>query len=406
MGKRHSPTCAALKDESSEVRWAVFNVLARLGREGAVTFAEAVSDRSYKIRFAILRDFEYLGWKSPYFVPALKKALDDEEFGIRYHAARVLLRIDRPTGLRLAVPALARLLEDEPLFARSIHPLLAPLGSDAEAAIPILVDVIKSKRKWWAEAIPLLGDIGPGARAAIPTLIEARDSGDKATQYAAVLALGNIDPSEPTTVQALRDQLAQVNDDKSRLELARVLACTAKKREAIDVLMELALGRVREYWRSSPDTRLLALDALGEMGPKAAVTLPALRKALSNKEDELRPWLAVTICRIGRQVQRGNLVLDERSEGFETMVELIRDGKLRGRDLQSVCQALGAEATRLVPVLVAEVKAPQTQEGFRDAVHALRSIGPAAVEAAPVLEALLRDSPGEARRVEIADTLA
>ena len=391
---------AALNDESEEVAAAAVNVLSRQGHAGAVLLAEAFADRRCENRSRIADVLRNLGPGTPHVVPALKKALDDEDPAIRMSAIQVLLRIDRPTGLRLGVPILARLLADDRTDIRlSACLVLAGVGSDAEAAVPALIDLLKSKMERRYLAAYALGSIGPAARAAIPFLIENLESDDDNTAYCAAEALAQLGPGARRLAGAA-EGITHCKEDTERVRLAATLGRLGDTREAVTVLEEIAISK------EDPRATQRALEALGEMGPKAAAALPGLRKALRDKKDHLRPRLAVTVCRIGRRIERGYLVLDERHEGFEALADLSRQGDWNIFLLFGMVEELGADAASLVPVLVAGLRDNRPDGDRRwGCIYVLGKIGPAAVQTAPVLEALLKDTHDPDERIQIAETL-
>ena len=167
------------------------------------------------MRIIIATVLGHLGPGTPHVVPALKKALDDETPEIRHWAVLLLLHIDHPTGVRLGVPVLGRLLNEPDFDPSTIYNLLTDLGPEATDAIPALIDVLKNKSPHAEQAAYTLGCIGPAARAAVPTLLDALDSGNERAQVEAVMALGKIGPDARDALPALRDRLAQSKDDNA-----------------------------------------------------------------------------------------------------------------------------------------------------------------------------------------------
>jgi HEAT repeat protein len=394
---------AALKDESEQVAEAAVNVLARLGHEGSVSLAEAFTDRSCKVRKDIARVLQHLGPGTPQVVPMLKKALDDEDPNIRYWAVEVLLRVDRSTGVRLGVPVLAQLLTDDRLLSGAFSSL-AGLGPDAEAAIPALLGVLKSKNsKERDRAAFVLGRIGPAARSAVPALVEALDSGDEAIRSEAAWAITAIGPDVRDALPVFRNKLTKAKEVGRRVELATILGALGDTRQAIAVLMEVASSKEDQ---AVPDmVRIRALKALGKMGPKAASALPALRKIMRDKDDDVRFSVALAICQIGRHIDCGQFVIDEQYDGFEVFAEWIRRQEFVGYELNCVLDKLGADAVRLVPAVVTALEKEQSQYDRWLTLDALATLGPAAGEAGPALEALLKATPDTSDRIFIAATL-
>jgi HEAT repeat protein len=389
---------AALKDKSIEVAAEATNVLARLGPDGSAALAAALGEKDCPVRGFIADRLSDLGPHSKDLVPALLKALDVDDAEVRSSVAKALLRIDSDTGARLGVPVLARLAADKDYeYRKYVIEDLGEIGPAARAAVPALIDILKAKEKYRRVAAGALGAIGPDARSAVPALIEALDSDKAGVVSAAVEALGRIGPDAKAALPALRERLKTAKGASWRVHLALTLARIGDKQKAADVLLEVGLNTKdlsdREY----------ALRSLGEMGPAAAPVLPALKKALRD-EDWLRCWVAFAVWRIGRRVESGGTVLDERLEAVKALAALVRkpDRYLGLYGVTQVVEQLGPDAAPLVPALVAVVKDRERRDrGF--AVRALAAIGPAGSEAVPALEAMLKE---DAEQVQVAVALA
>jgi HEAT repeat protein len=378
---------AALKDRSANVSsWAVA-VLSRLGDDGHAALAEALGEKACTARRFIAEALIDLGPHSKSVVPALRLALWDEDLDIRQSAAEALLRIDRPAGVRLGVPALARLAADRDYEYRQFAiESLGEVGPEAKAAVPKLIEILRSrdrmKFRWRAAAA--LGKIGPEARSAVPTLVAALNADRYSVRVEAVLALGRIGPDARAALPRLRALLAEERSAYLALAVARV----GDPREAAAVMLDEAINSPKRSHRED------ALRALAEIGPAASSVLPALKKRLRDEDGGADRWVACAICKIGRRIKRGETVLDERHEAIEVLTELARepDRRFGLYGTTEVVRELGPDAAPLVPALVAVLKNRKSREHYA-AVEALQAIGPAAAEAVPVLEAMLREDP-------------
>jgi HEAT repeat protein len=390
---------AALKDKSIEVAAEATNVLARLGPDGSAALVAALGEKECQVRGLVTDRLGDLGPHSKDLMPALLKALESDDAGVRLGVAKALLRIDPDTGARVGVPVMARLAADKDYeYRKCVIEDLGEIGAPARAAVPALIDVLKAKGKHRRVAADALGAIGPEARSAVPALIEALDS-DKFGVYAsAVLALGRIGSDAKPALPALRAKLKAANGATERVRLATALARIGDKQEAASVLLELGLNA--KDWLA----REWALQALGEMGPAAAPVLPALKKAMRNEDDWERRWVAFAVWRIGRRVESGGTALDERLEAVEALTALIRtpDRKFGLYGVTEVVELLGRDAASLAPAFVAVLK-DKSRSDRGAALRALDAMGPAAAEAVLTLEAKLKEDP---EQVEVAVALA
>jgi HEAT repeat protein len=388
---------AALKDRSADVAsWAV-EVLSRLGDDGHAALAEALGDKAFTARSYVANVLRDLGPHSKSVALALRKALGDEDPELRQSAAEALLRIDRPAGVRLGVPVLAQLATNRDYEYREfVIEFLGEVGPEAKAAVPKLIEILRSRdrAKFRWRAAEALGKIGPEARSAVPALIAALDTDRYSVRAESVRALGRIGPDARAALPRLRALLAEERSAFLALAVARV----GDPREAAAVMLDEAINASKRVHRED------ALRALAEMGPAASSVLPALRKRLRDENGLADRWVACAICKIGRRVKTGETVLDERHEAIEALTALVRepDRRFGLYGVTEVVLELGPDAAPLVPALIAVLKDRKSRE-HDAALGALQAIGPAAVEAAPVLEAMLREDP---TRIELAVYLA
>ena len=108
-----------------------------------------------------------------------------------------------------------------------------------------------------------------------------------------------------------------------------------------------------------------------------------------DKEDQLRPWVALALVRIGQPIKCGNFVIDTRQEGLDLLTQLIRRRQFDIADVGDVLSELGGDAVPLVP---AEKQVPGDHpfsgRKSRRGYGCWRESAPRATEAVPVLETL------------------
>jgi HEAT repeat protein len=220
----------------------------------------------------------------PLLIEVIKERIDpNKPFTAQPVAAKALGRLGRA-----AVPALIETLEVKDGKVQAYAAMaLKQIGPDAKAAVPALIEVINKYKEpahiARLNSIAALGKIGPAAKNAVPLLIEI--SKDKpplsAARLAAVTALGQIGPEAKAAVPTLIDLLGEEETKAGplRFEAARSLGLigSASGEEAASALVALV-----ENKKLGP-ARIVAINALGQLGPTAKNAVTALKKAGEDK---------------------------------------------------------------------------------------------------------------------------
>lgn len=238
-----------LMDKDAYVRVAAARALASLPPapeislpiiEKALQNADEATTRHAMDAFAAL---------GPAAVPRLTDSLKYKS--VRVQAAYTLGEIGAKAAP--ATESLAKLLNDGDSRAATEAALaLAKIGPDAKAAVPALAAALKADSLNAHAIVYALGSIGPGAVSAEPGLLEAIQSKDRSLAVLAAWALTRLHPPSqqiaaramPILVSGLDDPLAQ--------------------------------------------SRQVAAEALGGLGPLAKDALAPLQKATSDKEPAVR----------------------------------------------------------------------------------------------------------------------
>jgi HEAT repeat protein len=390
---------AALKDGDERLVWWATDLAARLGREGTAVLIGALEEKSDWVRRCAARRLADLGPHSKAIVPALRKALADEDREVREWAVQGLLRIDHELGVKEGVPVLACLLADATYERRrEIVATLADLRSEARSAVPTLIDVLREKPSdVRRDVVWALGRIGPEARAAVPPLLKIVRKGKSATRRcAAGEALVRIAPEAEETRAALK-ALFENRETSVRLRAAALLLRLGDRSAAATVVRETT-------WDENN------LRDLGELGPHAAVLLPTLTGALRKSTNTLeRAMLALAVWRIGREVKCGEFAFDQRREAIDVLVQVIGDRQAPAhlRDLvvvESVVSELRARAAPLAPALAAVLE-NGSAEDREMALGCLAWMGRGALSAAPLLERALKTNRDPEQRTALAVAL-
>ncbi|MDP2949743.1 MAG: HEAT repeat domain-containing protein [Chloroflexota bacterium] len=116
------------------------------------------------------------------------QALSDEDYWVRFYAARALGEIGPEEGV---VPALIQALGDEERAVRENAAWsLGKIGREAVDAVPALAQALGDEHQWVREAAACaLRDIGPEAVEAVPALIQALEDEDLPVGHPAAEAL-------------------------------------------------------------------------------------------------------------------------------------------------------------------------------------------------------------------------
>lgn len=423
LGPATKPALAAvataLRDEDAYVRTTADKILATFRFEKAPGALEAVvpelvpalSDARVEVRRLAAANLWRAGWpsKPPHasLVPALSKALDDEDPRVRATAASVVANL---TGwAQDAVPALVRHISDPDPDVR----LWCVQGLGATRASDHVEDLVKAlqdaEAKVRAAAAAALGFPGPNARLGIPALVKALDDADPSVRAAAAGALAGTSGEAPTTeaTEALLRMLGG-EDANFRAVAAAALGQVGDPR-GVSALEKIA--------RDDPDMmmRTMAVQSLGSLGPEGAGALEAIVAALEESDANLATGACMALYSLGtlaaeaaRPLRQATKHADENvrqcalmalraigppsEETRAVFVAALDDpaDSVRGQAVVAVGE-LGSEggpyANALTASLVPSEADPQGYGPPYTALLSLAKIGPAAKDAAPRVRA-------------------
>lgn len=249
---------AALKEDHIRLREGAAWGLGKFGakaKEAIPVLIEALKDPRFEVR-----TIRHLGddipdhWAASALVfigvdsvPALAKALGNENVAVRRHAAHALRSLS--SEAKSATDALIQAAKDQDPRVRQLAVMaLNGVELDPELAVPVLVAALDdSDARVRCAAGDALRDYGREARVAVPKILEA-----------------------------LKDKDAEV-----RKAMIRALSTTTDAELAVPVLARM----LRDPHR---DVRGVAAYVLGGFGPKARVAISALTKALDDEDDWVR----------------------------------------------------------------------------------------------------------------------
>lgn len=137
----------------------------------------------------------------------------------------------------------------------------------------------------------------------------------------------------------------------------------------------------------SSSVRFLAVSALADLGPHTSAAVPALLETLNDEVPELRSAAIIALTRSGAEI----------STLLPAFVKAINDKVVTVKlDAINAIAAFQAEAAPAIPPLIKLLK-DEEQWVRSSAAFALGQIGPAATEASPALQEALKDSSAHVR---------
>jgi HEAT repeat protein len=345
-------------------------------------------------------------------IPALLKALQDEDCSVRRRAAEALAHGGRSADR--AVPPLLEALRDEDLVVRrqALRALQACSQHDwymvsALQAIPAMIRALRAEdmivRRYAASS---LGHFGPLAFPAVPALLQASGDEDSQLRSSALWALGRIRfPSGEVTAVIL----TAVDDPEPAVRLEAVWALEGVRRAdmpaarhaliramgdenadvrqaAVDIVSNLGQAPSCEpqLLECARDTncrvRAAAIGALGN-GRRVPATLPILAGALRDPAGTVRKEALRAVGRFG----------PSDAAAVPTLIAALQDGRPSVRRAAAVgLENIGQAAQPAVPALLRLLE-DRDQRVMRQAAMALARIAPSNRASVPVLIAFLRD---------------
>ncbi len=320
-----------------------------------------------------------LGLQNAKSIPALKSALADTEFDVRFAAAQALVNVGYQDSDALA------------------------------AAVPVLIEGLQvPDKRVYLEATLTLRRVGEFAKAAIPALKKLLGNEKPEVRLEVALALVDIDNKDAEPVPVLIETLKS-NNEASATRAAKAL--TELGPLAKDALPEL----MKHFEAKSPHLRLWAAEAVARIdpkqAPKAVEVIVGLLKDKKYKTSMVRSYSLVALKRIGAPAKSAlptlvDLLKDDGPFHVDVALAMIAidpDGEKLGYDwLRSVLTNTGHDdyydlvemlpefgkvAKPLVPELV-KLLGSSTPYFRHNAIDALAALGPDAKDALPELKKL------------------
>jgi HEAT repeat protein len=186
----------------------------------------------------------------------------------------------------------------------------------------------------------------------------------------------------------LSKYIRQLNDANER-----IVAIDALRKEGFPAIE--ALAKVVENSGQKPQTRLLAIYALGEVGISSQVGITALSTALHDSDQQVRLG---AIRALGRMGGAATPVVPELAKALSDPNEEVRSASAYALSV------IGPAAKEAVPVLIKALKDQQSEKVRLSAANALGRMDTEATTVVPALVEALKD-PSEGVRLSAANAL-
>jgi HEAT repeat protein len=316
---------AGTRDAEPKVRAAAIRGLRRLDlprAEYLLICSENLRHPNEEVRLAVIGGLSEHQSELLELAAELGTLLRSEDEGVARHAAFLLGKL----GPR-AAPTLLEALEDERGRIDSIAQVLAGFGRPVVGALEHALDSSNSRVRRGAALA--LGQLRPMAPGTVDRLTVGLRDGDGEVRSTFLAAIGHLGPSASASVTAVRGLL---HDDSPeiRLRATEILARSAPRddqllddlsaliddddvrvqRKSIETIRSLgpagreALSKIIEKLQSTDGgVRLAALEFVGSHGQSAAEAVDALGELLSDPTAEIKVMAARTLGKLGKAAQ-------------------------------------------------------------------------------------------------------
>ena len=241
---------------------------ARSPQPAKTSLAQRLDSADPETRNEAILEIADMGYRGAPHVARLVELLQDQKRFIRKNAAIALGNIG--PGAAAAVPALQKLLEEQPPTVAPVKPVVTGDDATAQPAPDKTPDTPAPGNRLRIESTLALGKIGPASAPAIPYLVNMMGDEDETLADAAAEALGNIgEAAVPPLSASLKHKKARM-----RRNAATALGYLApiSKTEAANLIAVL---------RDADDgVRAAAVVALAKIGPLDDRVIPAVLSML------------------------------------------------------------------------------------------------------------------------------
>lgn len=347
---------AATRDPDPTVRHAAFAHLVSIGGPGADggsglkdrvlrSLGAALDDPDPGVRQSAAWALATLGPRARPAIPDLERALNGPDKALRPPAANILLNLDPEAMRPRVIAALSKLLADTSIRLehwRLVEVLVAAQGQDATAAMlnPLLRDPDYGVR---SQAINDLLTQCPEAASLRSTMIEGLACPYGGLRDTAALYLLRREPGlAAKAIETLAELMVDpMEGDSVPDDLARQVR--AQSRWALGPLAKSLVERLPRA--RTPEARLGAILALGEIGPEARCAVPVLLEQSRSGDLTIATRAIEALVKIDPKAAEPRIpaLLEWTNPGHESRVRLTAMASLRD---------LGPAAKVAIPALL------------------------------------------------------
>lgn len=270
---------------------------------------DALREGDVEARRSAARELGTLGRPARPAVPALIEALRARDWRLRATAAAALVRIE-PDPERIVPPLIETFAEDGSSDYRSavVEPVVRALATLGAGPVPYLRGALGDSRfEVRMGAAYALGELGRPARPALPTLEWALDDPNPFVATTAALAIEQIDPGTgPDRTRPFKQALVErlgSPDPMVRLDAAVALRDLGP---SAALAVPALIKRLDDPRRA---IQIAAIYALAAIGPDAAAAVPALTERLDAADEGVRDAARRALETIDREPHEGTATL-------------------------------------------------------------------------------------------------
>jgi HEAT repeat protein len=362
-----------VKDRQRGVRIRAALALWRIAgqtKPAVAELTEALRDPALPNRAEMLSHLGQLGPDAATNAAIVLPFLDDADASVRTQAWMTMQRFGAA-----AVPSILPLFNRADARTRqSACHALNLLGPSAKEAVPKLTALLEDTDvEVRQDVLATLGHIGGAAGSATPAILKLTHEKDARLRAASLLALRQVfaDPklARPAAQEGLEDDNPLV-----RVRAVLLLGYVAPRHPDI-------LPHVLELLKQ-PVGRGELIELLGQMGPFASRSVPALTKLLADSDTPLRGQVIQTLGRIGPASRPAT----------DEMIQQLRSADFAIRqNVVTALRAIGGDGARIVPALLEISKQDLTTRSM--IMPLLADYGPKAAAAVPWLVEQLHGQP-------------
>lgn len=252
-------------------------------------------DEDSEVRALVARSIGFFGRSAEDAVPQLIQLLvnEDEDAHVRSWVALILPEMAPVEKIAPAILVASQSKNEHVRATASLH--LGNLKFDPDILLTWASEAIKDQSPHTRIAgVSVAARIAAESKnnAALDIVLQGASDADPSVQTIALMLLPIISPDFKDVKVAL-DKLLKHPEEIIRVRAACAVIATSK--EPNEKLLEIILNALKA---SDANLRVTAAQALGIVGPKARIAVPALVQQLEDEVDEVRVEAAYSLARI------------------------------------------------------------------------------------------------------------